>query len=90
MTLYCGNSGNLLSFRDDMSSVPNFSPEHSFADVQLALEETVLRLRNTFDPKSGTELLRHLRVLLEDADRLIATEEPTLAKLLHFESLKEI
>jgi len=46
-------------------------PERDFAEIEQRLEHALLRLKRTKDPKSKRDLLRELRLLLVEADRVI-------------------
>jgi hypothetical protein len=51
-------------------------PERGFEAVRKDLHETVLRLKQTSDySKVRTELLRKLRLLLAEADKIISSEQ---------------
>ena len=57
-----------------MSSLPKI-PERDFGAVRHDLESVVAQLKkNNFDSNARHSLLRELRILLEEADRLILTE----------------
>ena len=56
-----------------MSSRPHFVLR-DFETVQRDLEIAFARMRNTKDPKLRLTLLRTLRLLLEEADRIIQAE----------------
>ena len=43
-----------------------------FSRVEHDLQNVLMRLRNTHDPKLKRKLLRHLRELLEEADFITA------------------
>ena len=45
--------------------------ERDFAELEQRLEQAVLKLKRTKDPKSRRDLLRELRLLLVEADRII-------------------
>ena len=57
-----------------MATLPK-PPLRDLETVEAELRQIVMRLRNTRDPKARLELLRKLRLLLEEADRIIAVEE---------------
>lgn len=48
-------------------------PDRNFEAVRNDLQDVVSRLKATFDPEVRHELLRELRLLLEEADRLVST-----------------
>jgi hypothetical protein len=56
-----------------MASLPKL-PLRDFRAVQKDLEDAVLKLRRTFNPKTRAVLLRNLRLLLEEADLIIESE----------------
>jgi hypothetical protein len=39
-----------------------------FAEVEREIRDALMRLNNTFKPESKRKLLRHLRLLIEEAD----------------------
>ena len=45
--------------------------DRDFAKLQAYLEHSVLRLKETGDPKIRRDLLLEMRLLLEEADRLL-------------------
>jgi hypothetical protein len=59
--------------RFSMASLPKL-PLRDFRVVQKDLEDTVIKLRQTFDPKARVKLLRNVRLLLEEADLIIESE----------------
>jgi hypothetical protein len=52
--------------------------DHEFINIQTRLEETLLKLRNTHDPNLRPPLLREMRRLLADADRVAHSVKLTL------------
>jgi hypothetical protein len=46
-------------------------PEREFKEVQRRLEETISELKDTKDPKLRQLLLRDMRRLLAEADRIL-------------------
>lgn len=54
-------------------ATPTQSPERNFNVIERELEKALLLLKNTVQPKPRREILRELRLLLEEADAVIAT-----------------
>ncbi len=54
-------------------STPN-TPHRDFQAVRNDLEDAVTRLKSDRDPKRRKKLLQKLRLLLQEADRLITAE----------------
>jgi hypothetical protein len=55
-------------------SASSSSSDHSFQSLRLELESAVALLKSTTDPDARKVLLKQLRLLIEEADRLIASE----------------
>lgn len=72
-----------------MATVPN-SRGRDFENLQFDLEDVVSRLKKTLEPKSRASLLREFRLLLEEAERIIASDVPAIAKILHFDGHKKL
>jgi len=57
-----------------MAAFPKL-PNRDFHSIRNDLEETVMRLRNNLHPKLRIKLLRELRLLIQEADSLLESEE---------------
>jgi hypothetical protein len=54
-------------------------PETEFATVARHLEETTAKLKSAQDPQVRQKLLAWMRLMLAEADRLLAEEESSTA-----------
>ena len=58
-----------------MAACPN-SIQRAFEEVRRELEETVVKLKESHEPEHRRSLLLNMRLLLKEADEIIATDVP--------------